>query len=304
MLTEDEFDAFARVSTGVLRDFRIAVVNCLLVGYLAGALLYIMRSSRQIVLMLQGELSCTREECEQIASSIRISVGGLIFVGILGFAAAIAGPYLVPPVPDTPWTPTTWSPEVVWHRILGIVAMVGSWWVGYTIVTMSIRLSNIAKKLQKIDLFDLSPLAPFTQFGLRNAFLLAGLFSIWSLMMFETGFGQIMLFIGSLTLVSMILALLLPVNGVHKRIQQSKNEELSWLNSAISKQRKDFQSSRGSNASGEIADIIAYRGLVDSISEWPFTTSTYARLFLYALIPLLSWGFSIVAEEILGRLML
>jgi hypothetical protein len=172
LLTEDEFDAFARVSTGVLRDFRIAVVNCLLVGYLAGALLYIMRSSRQIVLMLQGELNCSREECEQIASSIRISVGGLIFVGILGFAAAIAGPYLVPPVPDTPWTPTTWSPEVVWHRILGVVATVGSWWMGYTIVIMSIRLSNIAKKLQKIDLFDLSPLAPFTQFGLRNAFLL------------------------------------------------------------------------------------------------------------------------------------
>jgi len=303
LLTEEGFDAFARVSTGELRDFRIAVIHCLLVGYLAGALLYIVRSSRQIVLMLQGVLNCTREECEKIASSVKLSVGGLIVVGVLGFATALAGPYLVPPIPEAPWTPSSWSPEVAWHRILGTVATVGSWWMGYAIVTMSIRLSNIAKKLQKIDLFDLSPMAPFTQFGLRNALLLAGSLSIWSLMMFETGFGQIMLFVGGITLVSMGFALFLPVYGVHKRIQQSKNEELVWLTNEIAKRRHGFQNSSGIKTSGEMADIITYRGLVESVSDWPFTMSTYARLVFYALIPLLSWGISIISEEIVGRLL-
>jgi hypothetical protein len=50
-----------------------------------------------------------------------------------------------------------------------------------------------------------------------------------------------------------------------------------------------------------MADIVAYRALVEDVPEWPFTTSTYARIFLYALIPLASWSIGIVAEEIVGR---
>jgi len=122
-------------------------------------------------------------------------------------------------------------------------------------------------------------------------------------MMFETGFGQIMLFVGGITLVSMGFALFLPVYGVHKRIQQSKNEELVWLTNEIAKRRHGFQNSSGIKTSGEMADIITYRGLVESVSDWPFTMSTYARLVFYALIPLLSWGISIISEEIVGRLL-
>jgi hypothetical protein len=39
------------------------------------------------------------------------------------------------------------------------------------------------------------------------------------------------------------------------------------------------------------------------VSEWPFTGSTYLRLFIYALIPLASWGLGVVAEEVVGRLL-
>ena len=119
--------------------------------------------------------------------------------------------------------------------------------------------------------------------------------------MLETGFGQIMILIGGTTLVVTALALLSPVGGVHKRIHQSKEAELGWVNEEISKQRSALQNSDAGLRSGEMADLVAYLSLVERVPEWPFTTSTYTRLILYLLIPVVSWSIGIVAEEIVGR---
>lgn len=300
-LVKGEFNPFAKVSEGDLRDIRLALVHCLLVGYLPAAFLYVMRNSRQTVIALQDVLDCSPEECETLAASVRLRTAWLVVFAIIGFLMSIGGPYLVPPVPVNPWDPASWSPEVAWHRILGPVAAVGAWWLGYAVISVSQRMSLIAKKLQRINLFDLSPLAPFTQLGLRNGLVLIGSLSIWSLMLYETGFGQMMLYVGSGALISAAVALVLPVRGVHRRIQQSKEAELRWLDGEISRLRRMFQNLDAVKPKGEMADLIAYRGLVESVPEWPFTTSTFARLFLYVLLPLLAWGIGIVAEEIMAR---
>jgi hypothetical protein len=59
-------------------------------------------------------------------------------------------------------------------------------------------MTRTAKRLNRIDLFDLTPLAPFTRQGLTNALL----------MMIETGFKQMMWIVGGLTLVTTAVALL------------------------------------------------------------------------------------------------
>lgn len=300
-LVEGEFDVFARVSSGELRDFRLALVHCLVIGYLPAAFVLVLQRSRQTVLSLQEVLNCTQEECEALAASLRLSRPGFIIFGLCGVLLAIAGPYLVPPVPDSPWNPSTWSPEVFWHRIGGPVATVWTWWLGYAVISVSLRMSRIATRLQRIDLLDLSPLLPFTQLGLTNALMLVGSLSIWSLMLVETGFGMTMIVAGTATLISTTIALWLPVRGVHKRICQSKQQELSELNRQISRRRSLLKSEDISVNGGEMADLITYRGLVDSVSEWPFTSSTYARVFLYALMPVAAWGVGIIAEEVVAR---
>lgn len=297
----DEFDALARVSGGILRDVRLAIVHCLVIGYLPAAFLQVLRSSRRTVLVLQGALGCTRKECEALAASVRLSTRGLIVVGSIGFVLSFAMPYLVPPVPLTPWNPSTWSPEVAWHRILNPVTSVWAWWLGYAVVIVSVRMSRIAKKLNQIDLLDLSPLMPFTQQGLTNVILLIGTLSIWSLMLIETGFGQMMVVIGGATMISTVIALWLPVRGVHKRIAQSKEMELGWVNGEISKQRSSLQNPDAGRRGGQMADLVTYRGIVENVPEWPFTASTYTRVVLYALLPVASWGIGIVAEQIVGR---
>jgi hypothetical protein len=50
-----------------------------------------------------------------------------------------------------------------------------------------------------------------------------------------------------------------------------------------------------------MADLVAYRGMIESVPEWPFTLSTYTRVALYALLPIISWGIGLVAEEFLSR---
>lgn len=297
-----EFDALARVSSGVLRDLRIAIVHCLVAGYVSAALLHVLRNARRTVGVLQEALNCTPEECDTLAASLRLSVRGLVITGVIAFLVSLLSPYVIPPVPPNPWDPSAWPPEVYWHRILGPITLVLQVWLGYAIVTVSLRMSRIARRLQTIDLLDLSPLAPFTRFGLTNALLLIGLLSIWSLMMIETGFGQMLIIIGGITLTGSVLTIVAPARGVHLRIRQSKEIELGWINAAITKRRAALQVAKPTGG-GETADLIAYRKLIEEVPDWPFTTSTYMRLALYLFIPIVSWGIGIVAEELINRVL-
>ena len=303
LLVDDDFDPLARDPTGVLRDVRIAFVHCLLAGYLPAALLHVLRHGKRTVARLQGALDCTREECDRLAQSIRLSKRGLLIATLVGTAIAFLPPYFVEPVPDAPWDPKGWIPEVAWHRILGPAVGIGLACLTYATIVVSLRMSRIAQKLSRIDLLDLSPLAPFAQQGLNNALLLVGTLSISALMMLESGFLALMMFIGTGTLVVAVLALLAPVRGVQKRVREAKQAELDWTAAEISHLRQGLENADPDRRSGDLADIVAYRNLVAGVQEWPFTGSTYARLFIYALIPLASWGLGVVAEEVIGQLL-
>ena len=301
LFVDDDFDPLARMQTGVLRDLRIALVHCLLVGYLPAALLYVLQHGKRTVARLQGALNCTRQECDRLARSIRLSKRGLVVAALIGIAIAFLPPYFVEPVPDAPWHPRNWNAEVAWHRILGPFMGVGLAWLTYAIVIVSLRMSRIAQRLSRIDLLDLSSLSPFAQQGLNNALLLIGVLSISALMMLETGFMMLIIVIGTATLVLAGVALLAPVRGVQKRVREARQRELDWTTAEISRLRDEFANADANRRSGDLADIVAYRSVIAGVSEWPFSGSTYVRLVIYALIPLASWGLGVVAEEIVGR---
>jgi len=297
----DDFDPLARVSGGILRDVRLAIVHCLLVGYMTGAFLQTLRNGQRTVLELQDVLDCSPRECVQLAATVKLSSRALLVLGVAGLVLALIGPYMVPPVPEGPWRPSSWNAEVTWHRILGPAMMIMLLWHAYSVVTVSTRLSNIARRLSRIDLLDHIPLAPFTRLGLNNALLVIGGLSIFSLMTIETGFATTLLAIGVPILVVAVIALLFPVRGVHDRIRQTKDAELQIINAAISEQRASFLADSSGPRRGEMADLITYRRLVEDVPEWPFTISNYVRFAMYLLIPALSWGLGFVAEEFVSR---
>lgn len=290
-------DALARQTEGTLRDLRIAVVHCLLAGYLPAAFLAVLRGGKRTVYALQGALDCTQEECGALADSIRFSPGGLTAAASIGLAFALAAPYVVQPVPETPWSPASWSPEVAWHRTLG--PLVGAWGalLAYEIVAVSRRMSRLAIDLKSIDLFDLTPLLPFTQQGLGNALFLMGYVAISGLMILtETGFGLMGLVVGTVILAVAGVALVLPLRGVHRRIVQAKEAELAWVDDKLREQRAVLKSG-AERTSGDLSDLAAYRDLVLSVRDWPINTSSYVRFALYLLIPVISWAAAALVER-------
>ena len=72
-LVGGEFDPLAKVSQGMLRDLRIAIVHCLVIGYLPAAFLGVLRNGRRTVLVLRETLDCTIEECETLSASVKLS---------------------------------------------------------------------------------------------------------------------------------------------------------------------------------------------------------------------------------------
>ena len=298
-----EAGALARQPEGVLRDFRIAIVHVLLVGYLPAALLAVLRGGRRTVLELQEALDCTREECAALAASVRLDRGKLLGAGFVGLLFGIGIPYITPPVPDALWDPRTWSPEVAWHRILGPTAAILAGCLFYAVVSVSRRMSRLAADLTSVDLMKLRPLQPFTRHGLTNALIVLAFVSIGGLMVItEEGFGLLGLFFAFVTLIVSGSALLLPLRGVHSRIIETKKSELSWVNEQIGQRRRSLRSGASSDRPGELADLAAYRDLVADVPDWPLSTSSYARFALYLLIPLLSWAAAALVERFVNVL--
>lgn len=291
--------ALARQTEGILRDLRIAVVHCLLAGYLPAAFLAVLRNGRRTVFALQGALDCTPEECGALADSIRFSPAGLVGAAAVALILSVSGPYIVPPVPAAPWNPATWSPEVAWHRVLGPWMAAWGGMLAFAIVAVSRRMSRLAIELKTIDLFDLKPLLPFTQQGLGNALLLMGFVAIAGLMLLtETGFGLMGLLVGTVILITAGLALALPLRGVHRRIIQAKAAELEWVEAKL-RQQRDVLKKGADRTSGDLSDLAAYRDLVRAVPDWPINASSYVRFGLYLLIPIVSWAAAALVERLI-----
>lgn len=293
----------ARQPEGILRDFRIAVVHCLLLGYLPAAFLAVVQGGRSTVLALQEALDCTPQECDTLAGSIRLSAGGLTVAVLFGLVIGFGTPYLARPVPQDLWDPATWNAEVAWHRVLGPLAAVWSTVLAYAIVRVSRRMSRIALDLKSIDLFDLEPLYPFTQQGLVNALLLMGLVAIGGLIVLtESGFGLLGLLVGTAVLGTAALAAALPMRGVHRRITLAKAAELEWVEMKLREQRSILKTG-ADGTSGDLADLSAYRDLVRSVRDWPISTSSYVRFALYLLIPVVSWAAAALVERLIDSML-
>ncbi len=288
----------------MLRDFRIAIVHCLMVGYLPAAYVAVLATGRRTVFALQDALACTSAECDRLAGSLRVPRRGLLIAALIGLGVGFVGPYLVPPVPESPWNPADWSAEVAWHRVLGpLTSMMGAALI-FAVVVVSRRMSAIAEELETIDLFDPDVLLPFTRQGLTYALLAVGYLSIASLMVVtETGFGVIGGVMAASVLFVAVVALVLPLRGVHRRIERAKAEELAWIDAEIGERTSAFKASREVRTTGELADLVAYRGLVERVREWPIGTSSWLRFALYLLIPVGSWALAALVEHVVDRIL-
>jgi hypothetical protein len=296
-------------SAGYAPSFYSILVHVLVVSYLPAAYLALASGANRRLEQLRPNLATAPGADWMGAPPVSSATRRWLVAGLLGASLGVIGPYLTEPLHHTLldfWDPRTWSPEVVWHRVLGLVA--GTWlgWFTYAVLRRSRIFARAARELPVLDLLDLQPLRPFTQQGLSNGLLAAGMLSIVGLLGIGPGINpmQLLLVGGSVGVVGS--ALLLPLRGVHGRIRAAKRQELAWCGQAIERETRRVREDAGQPGSGQLSDLVAYRSLIEQVREWPIDTPALRRMVLYLLIPLGSWVASALVqylvEEAIPRL--
>jgi hypothetical protein len=194
------------------------------------------------------------------------------------------------------------QPQFLWG--LGLQSRLG--WLMFRAAAIDIHIAlsfrRIGEQAANLDLLDLRPLEPFTRVGLRTVFLWIVWFSFLSLAWVGRGprTGEMWALIPIVVVVS--TALLIPALGVRRRIRAAKRVELDSVDVRIRRERDVIQNDSQPGRSS-IAELVAYRSLIERVREWPFDASTLLRFGLAMAVLLGSWLGGAVVERILGRVL-
>jgi hypothetical protein len=283
-------------------EFRIALVHCLLAGYLPSACLYLLRGMRETADELGGILGPDQEASAadpavRMVQERPVGTRVLLLSGLAGMLFTVLTPFLTA---AAPWDLSTWSPEVWWHRLLGLFI---GWWIGWFVLAIwytSTQISRLAARIRRLDLLDLSPFAPFVKQGLLTSALLVGVLSLTSLFLFEPGQWPLVVIIVAISLPLAFLGLLLPMRGVHRRIRQVKEAELEWTRERIRRASAFVYKLSAPESPGQLGDLYAYQQLIKDVPEWPIEGSALLQVTLYPAVPVISWFLSLLIENLLG----
>ncbi len=269
-------------------DLRIAVTQILITAYSASAYAYLLMTARRTT----QELSPVARELPSWQTIVDragkhrewiLPLVGVANVLLIGVTAT----NLTTPEPVNPWRWQDWTYDIVWHRVTTVFFV---WWIGcfcYVTVVESARLSRLSDRIESLDLLDMHPYRPLIRHGLTNALLVIGMVSVLSLLAVESRYVPVLVGFWLAFIVLAWVGLMLPLRGVRKKIKAAKKRELDWCRKRLLSSRDALKS--GNSEKQSIAEIIAYRTMIENIRNWPFDSPTLIRFTLYLLIPLGSW---------------
>lgn len=283
-------------------EFRVAITQILLTAYSASAYAYLLTTARKTTHDLSPVARHTpnwRTTVERVGRHPRWI---LLLVGAASFLiVGISVTNVTTLAPANPWEWQTWSYDVYWHRATTVLFV---WWIGcfcYVTVAESARLSNLSNDIDSLDLLELHPHEPLIHQGLTNALLVIGTVSVMSLLGIEARYGPVLVGSWVSFIVLAWIVMMLPLRGIRRKIRAAKKNELSWCRRALKIARDELKS--GASSHQPIAEILAYRNLIESIRNWPFDNPTLVRFSLYLLIPLGSWLGGAFVERGLDRIL-
>ena len=281
-------------------DLRVAFVLCLLAAYAPAAWLYSVRSARQTAVeltpFLTGGTGTVNLDEAGTFDRTGLRKAGIITVVVVAVALAL-GESDYPKLSDIKLL----SAEAYFHRVL--LAWI-AWCVGRSVYATWVdakRFSQIGRESVTIDLLDLASVAPLIRYGLRQALVPIGAFSLLALMFYDSEAAPNLIWLLLAASLAFLLlaaaALLIPVRGVHDAIAREKKLELVRVNEQIRRARD------GHGELPSLADWIAYRVLIESVHEWPIDAPTLRRFALYLAIPLGSWLGGALVERMVDGLL-
>ena len=279
--------------------WRGELVDAVLIGYLAVAPSYLRRGAIQGLQELRPSLRCSDE----------------VFRGLMKLVVTLRARYLIPSLGVgvlvglflTRFDPGIWPggvrppmshPAFAWNvlqnaLLAGLIARFVA-----TEVVASVGHYRVGRDLVKVNLLDLRILAPFGRKGQRSVFLWIILSSIFSLFWLgpAPGHSNLPSFVGFLSVAGM--SFFLAVYGIHRAVHAVRQSELNSLNEQIS--HAIASESVATMEDARLANLIAYRGLIDGVSEWPFNLSTLLRTALIVALGVGSWLGGALVERLLN----
>ena len=280
---------------GAWSDVWVALVHCLLAGYLPAAMAATISGADRV----RRETAIT-----DTPSAASISDRRFLMAAVAGAALGFLGPWLTEPEVGGAavfWMPRNLAPETYWHRALGL--WITTWFALYAValLTVSRRLADAAAQLPSVDLFDRAPFLPLVRQSLLQALTVAMAVALLGLLGLDQGLTMMLVLFGGGGVLLMGAAGLLPLLGVRKRRAIVRSAELNWCDAAIRSERISLREPPMERTPGRLADLLAYRELISATSTWPFDLAAVQRFMLYLLIPVFSWVASAVVEEVVQR---
>jgi len=287
----------------------------LLSGYLLMALHAMAAASRRALSDLSPSLDLEPSEHARLAWRLRAPPRT---ARTLAAAAGLGVPLVVASVlPDLRAAVWQGHPQVL---VFGAMAAL-FWWLAAQVVVLLLLQSrcffDLALDDLRVDLFDPGPLTPFGRLAVRNALLVSGALAVgvglaatpdahaaWLLRIELTrGVGLMAALLGAGALCGLV-ALVLPLLGVHRRLRREKEAALARLVEALPSHAAATARARGTSPTGQLeqtAALLVMREAVERASEWPLDASMLGRFGLYALLPAASWLLRLAVEETLAR---
>ncbi len=227
----------------------------------------------------------------QLRAAIEVPRDRLRLAGVAGALVVLA---IVPTLylePARFLRPETYRlPSVAFDLLVGAVF---GWTLTRTLVAAVVQdraFARLADRVAEIDLLDLEPLRPFARRGLRRALRWLLLVTIAVFVFLDAGFAAPPALVLAGIVAFAAFSFILPVWGIHRRIQAEKRSLLADLRGRVRAERvRACAREAGAEPGGHLADLLAYEARVAAAREWPIDTSTLVRFAIYLLIPLGSW---------------
>jgi hypothetical protein len=271
---------------------RASLMLMVLIGYLPIAHWYLRKWTWEHI----GELN-TRFHLQDQRRIPREAI--LIPIGLFGTFAFIFLFLVLPDPNSTLFQPSNWALD---FGLLVTAISLAGWWMGrfsYELIWSALQLSNLAKRLPELNLLDTESHGPFTQHGVQSALLVVIMMSIMAPVVVQPGGGIVGAAINSaLMLVLATMALILPMRGVHQRIQMQKREELATIRSYIQNERLKLLAATG-GIDDRLVALLALEARIESAEEWPFGVGSLSRVAFYLLLGLGSWVGAALVERLM-----
>lgn len=284
------------------RDARLTVLISLLVAYLPIARRAITRGASANLEAIRDGVAWGRGGFESALRTLpRASRRARLAAGCLGVLAVPLTALLVDRDPGLYFRPGYWGAAQIWEFSGGALL---AWLVAtlfYTIGLEGRRFSALARAIPGLDLLDRSALAPFARQGLLSSLPGVLLLSFLAANLGDQGWIWATAVIGALGLSWTTTVVLIPLRGVHERVRRAKREEVARIDAAIRGDAAALERSAIARRAGTagLADLIAYRQLIEGVPEWPLEPALRARFLLYVALPVGSWLGGALVERLI-----